>query len=69
MAYILLIKRQAKKTLQKLSQLDKNRITEKIMALGQTQMIPHSILNLCKDSPTIAYVLATGELFMTGIMG
>ncbi len=34
MAYILLIKRQAKKTLQKLSQLDKNRITEKIMALG-----------------------------------
>lgn len=34
MLYTLLIKWQAKKTLQKLSQLDKNRITEKIMALG-----------------------------------
>jgi mRNA interferase RelE/StbE len=34
MAYTLLIKRQAKKTLQSLSRPDRNRITEKIMALG-----------------------------------
>ncbi|MBA2654436.1 MAG: type II toxin-antitoxin system RelE/ParE family toxin [Gammaproteobacteria bacterium] len=34
MDYTLLIKRQAKKTLQKLSRPDRNRITEKIMALG-----------------------------------
>ena len=34
MIYTLLIKRQAKKILQKLSRPDRNRITEKIMALG-----------------------------------
>lgn len=34
MLYTLLIKRQAKKTLQSLSRPDRNRITEKIMALG-----------------------------------
>ena len=34
MTYTLMIKRQAKKTLQSLSRPDRNRITEKIMALG-----------------------------------
>ena len=34
MQYSLLIKKQAKKTLQSLSRPDRNRITEKIMALG-----------------------------------
>lgn len=34
MTYKLLIKRQAKKTLQGLSRPDRNRITEKIVALG-----------------------------------
>lgn len=34
MTYTLLIKRQAKKTLQSLSRPDRNRITEKIIALG-----------------------------------
>ena len=34
MAYTLLIKRQAKKTLQSLSRPDRNRIAEKIVALG-----------------------------------
>lgn len=35
MTYTLLIKRQAKKTLQNLSRPNRNRITEKIMALGR----------------------------------
>ena len=35
MPYKLLIKRQAKKKLQSLSRSDRNRITEKIMILGQ----------------------------------
>jgi mRNA interferase RelE/StbE len=35
MAYTLLIKRQAQKTLKSLSRPDRNRITEKIMALGE----------------------------------
>lgn len=34
MTYTLLIKRQAKKTLQSLSRPDRNRITEKIVSLG-----------------------------------
>ncbi len=36
MAYLLLIKRQAKKMLQSLSRTDRNRITEKIMLLATT---------------------------------
>ncbi len=35
MSYEILIKKQAKKTLQSLSRSDRNRITEKIMLLGQ----------------------------------
>lgn len=35
MNYKILIKRQAQKVLQKLSRIDKTRITEKIMALGR----------------------------------
>ena len=34
MPYTILIKRQAKKTLKSLSRPDRNRITEKIIALG-----------------------------------
>lgn len=35
MSYTILIKRQAKKTLQNLSRPDRNKITEKIIALGK----------------------------------
>jgi len=35
MAYTILIKKEAKKTLQSLSRPDRNRITEKIMLLGE----------------------------------
>lgn len=39
MTYLLLIKRQAKKTLQQLSRSDRNRITEKIMTLARIKKI------------------------------
>ncbi len=41
MTYTLIIKRQAKKKLQNLSRLERNRITEKIVMLGNNPDNPH----------------------------
>ncbi len=51
MAYSIIIKRQAKKKLETLSRLDRNRITEKIMMLGNNPDNPSLDVKALQGEP------------------